>query len=325
MSRDLWREIENRYGVDASVCYPKRRGVVSLVGFACRSLIAGLRAGKSTHIHLGDASLCPLGVLIVAVTGAKVSVTVAGLDVIYNAWWYQPLLRWSIRRMNTVCAISQAAADAAEKRGVPKSRIVIIPCGIDTQNLPLRPSPSPNPNPNIVLLSIGRLISRKGIAWFTDQVMPLLLETYPTLQYRIVGDGPERSVIEDSIDRRGLAAHVTLLGSCDDEERDAEILGADLLIVPNISVPGDIEGFGIVCIEASARGLPVAAANREGVRDAVQERETGRFFESGNAADATRVIGEMLRTPFDPLEVEQATAIHYDWARLFPLYENVFQ
>lgn len=315
--------MEKTYGREAAVCHPSTSGFFALISFAFRAFVRGIGAGRSTHIHLGDASLSPLGVLISVITGAKVSVTVAGLDVIYGAWWYQPLIRWALPRMHRVCSISRATEQEVLRRGVLPERSVVIPCGIHTARLTAR-IPTPHDAPQLV--SVCRLVPRKGIAWFLQEVMPLLLADMPALQYVIMGDGPEKAHLHTIIETTGLASSVHLLGSCDDLTRDRTLFDADLLIVPNIHVPGDMEGFGIVCIEASARGLPVAAATIEGVADAVLELETGRFFESGNAADAARVIKQMIAVPFDPLEIEQATALQYDWVRLFPLYTDaVFQ
>jgi glycosyltransferase involved in cell wall biosynthesis len=322
LSRDLWQEIHAHYKDDATLCAPAHSGGLSLIPFACHAFFLGLRVGKKGHIHLGDASLCPLGAMIHFFTGAHVSVTVAGLDVIYPAVWYQWLLRRSMTHMHRVCAISHATADEVRSRGVDDARLVVIPCGIHTGSLPIR---VPVSHAAPALLSVCRLIPRKGIVWFLDAVLPVLLQEFPTLTYTMIGDGPERSAIEEVIRQKNLGSSVILLGICDDRRLEELYLSSDLLIVPNISIAHDMEGFGIVCLEASARGLPVAAANIEGVADAVLERETGRFFESENAENAVRVMTQMLRLPFQPSDIEQITAMHFDWARLFPQYiDDVF-
>lgn len=314
------REIGKKYGSDASVIFPTKPGFLSLVAFAYRSVLAGVRAGRSVHIHLGDASLCPLGALLTSLTGAKVSVTVAGLDVIYERWWYQWLIRWSLPKMHRVCSISQATAEEGRKRGVQGDRIVVIPCGIDTTNLSYHSSPNPNPNSNPNLLIIGRLIPRKGTVWFVDAVLPLLLKRVPHLQLRIIGDGPDHSILERLVRCNCLGDHLQLLGAVDDERRNAEIFAADLFVMPTIPVAGDMEGFGIVCLEASARGLPVIAARLDGVQDAVLDGQTGQFFTPGDAEDCVRVILDALQYPLDPLEVAAATKAHYDWSYLIERY-----
>lgn len=99
---------------------------------------------------------------------------------------------------------------------------------------------------------------------------------------------------------------------------------AMLFVAPNIVVKGDMEGFGIVCIQASDSGLQVASAYIEGLRDAVIPGQTGQFFESGNADDCVRVIHDMLAVPLSPSAVHAATAESFSWSRLVPLYNNVF-
>jgi len=317
LSRDLWREMEKKYGSQAAVIHPSKPGFLALIAFACRSIFRGLRAGQSVHIHLGDASLCPLGVIISAITGARISVTVAGLDVIYARWWYQWLLRRSLPTMHCVCCISEATAIEVRKRGVRDDRIVVIPCGINTSNLPVRSS---NSNLNPTLLMIGRLIPRKGAVWFVDQVLPPLLKRMPHLQLRIIGDGPDRPFLERLIRCNCLGDHLVLLGAVDDDRRNKEILAADLFLMPNIPVRGDSEGFGIVCIEASARGLPVVASRLEGITEAVIEGETGQFFKAGDVDDCIRVITDALTYPLDPVQVAAATKAHYDWSHLIERY-----
>lgn len=311
----MWRELERKYGAEAAVVYPSGQGVWPLIVFACRSVLRGLRAGRSVHIHLGDASLCPLGAVITSLTGAKVSVTVAGLDVIYNRRWYQWLLRHSFPKMHRVVCISEATANAVRTRGAADDRVVVIPCGINTSNLPVR-----SLNLNLNLLTIGRLIPRKGVVWFVDTVVPELLKQIPRLRIRVIGDGPDRPFLETLVRCHCLRDHLVLLGAVPDEERDAEILAADLLIMPNIPVEGDMEGFGIVCIEASARGLPVVASRLEGLKQAVIDGQTGRFFSPGDTEDCVRAITDALKYPLNPLEVAACTKAHYDWSSLIERY-----
>lgn len=321
LSHDLWREMGKEYGKDAILCRPTHSDILGLFLFACRAFFQGLRIGRAGgHIHLGDASLCFLGAWIGIFSGAKVTVTVAGLDIVYPAWWYQLLLRWSIRRMDTVCPISEATADVVRTIGVKEEKIVRIHCGIHTQEVPQRVVSSGTKN--IVLLTVCRLVTRKGVDWFLHQVFPLLVAKYPTIQYRIVGEGPEREVIEELIEEWHFGNRVHLLGRVDDQVKNAEMLAADILIVPNIRMDSNMEGFGIVCIEASARGLPVAAARIDGLTDSVREGETGCFFDPEHPAEAAAAIDTMIHSAFDPSAVAKATKAHYDWSVLFPVYRD---
>ena len=309
------------YGDHALVCRPMQPNIISLVMFGCRGLMLGVRIGwKGGHIHLGDASLAPLGAIIHLLTRARVTVTVAGLDLLYPAWWYQFLLRYSLKYIHHICCISHATAEVVRTKGIGDERIVIIPCGVWMCDIPSYDHQEQAYVPAI--LSIARLISRKGIACFIDQVFPLLLEKNPQLQYHIIGDGPERKVIKKIIVERGLQASVHLLGEVDDAERERELRQASCVVVPNIAVAHNREGFGIVCIEASARAIPVVASRLEGLQDAVIEGETGAFFDQGNASDAASVIEKILTSPLNHDRIRRVTAEHFDWPQLLSRYRT---
>jgi glycosyltransferase involved in cell wall biosynthesis len=66
-----------------------------------------------------------------------------------------------------------------------------------------------------------------------------------------------------------------MLGRVDDADREDLLRGVDLFVQPNIPVSGDMEGFGLVTIEAAMRGTPVVAADLEGIKDAVIDGRTG--------------------------------------------------
>ena len=140
-----------------------------------------------------------------------------------------------------------------------------------------------------ILLSVGRLIERKGFHWFVDEVIPPLIEDYKDFIYVIAGAGPMQKYIEDIIHKKNLYNWVILLGKIDDELLGLLYNISDIFIMPNIPVEGDIEGFGVVALEASSCKLPVIASNLEGIRDALLDGE----------------IGDLI-LPLDPLNFSKA-------------------
>ncbi|MBI3336031.1 glycosyltransferase family 4 protein [Candidatus Peregrinibacteria bacterium] len=184
---------------------------------------------------------------------------------------------------------------------------------------------------NPILLTVGRLVKRKGHVWFVENVLPFLVLKYSRLEYWIIGEGPERKRIESIIRKYRLESHVRLLGSVSDRLREEYYRKADIFVMPNIPIRGDMEGFGIACIEASSRGVSVVAARLEGLQDAVIEGETGVFFESGNGEDCMTAIQRILKAP-PPLGgdtgggsreiIKQETLRHFSWPRLFQRYRD---
>ncbi|OGJ80058.1 hypothetical protein A2454_00910 [Candidatus Peribacteria bacterium RIFOXYC2_FULL_55_14] len=261
-------------------------------------------------------ALSPLAVAIkFFVPGAKITATAFGLDVLRTLPFYQWMLRWSLLSLDRVICISHATADAVHARGVLREKIVIIPCGIwmGTEEC-VRKGRRGEPR----LLTVGRLVPRKGVAWFLSEVLPLLLQEYPRLHYTVVGTGPQEKLIKKIVREKGLEDAVTLAGAVSDKCRNQLFVESDCFVVPNVPREADMEGFGIVCIEASSRGVPVVAARLEGLTEAVQEGGTGLFFRTGDAKECVRCIRSMLTQPPDPLSVARSTREHYSWPQLLP-------
>lgn len=227
------------------------------------------------------------------------------------------MIRFCLKRCDHVICISTATADEVVRRGVLRERITVIPCGID-------PSDVSSVERQQILLTVGRLVERKGVEWFLRSVFPRLLTHHPDLHYCIVGDGPKRKRILSVIKKLRLQTSVTVLTRVSDDERNVLMDHAMLFVAPNIPVKGDMEGFGIVCIQAANCGLQIASADIEGLRDAVIEGQTGCFFRSGSVDDCLRVIDQMLAAPLSASTVHSAAADHFGWDTLVPLYNNVF-
>jgi phosphatidyl-myo-inositol dimannoside synthase len=138
------------------------------------------------------------------------------------------------------------------------------------------------------------LIERKGHQWFIERVMPLLPSR---VHYWIVGQGPLEPLIRAAIGRMGLGGRVRLLGALPDPAVREILQGADLFVMPNIPVGNDLEGLGLVILEAGACGLPVLASRLEGVEDAVCEGVNGHLLPSGDSATWAAHIQRFLDVP----------------------------
>lgn len=131
---------------------------------------------------------------------------------------------------------------------------------------------------NPLIFSIGRLVKRKGF----DSVlraMPEIKKYYPDLFYVIAGDGPDKKYIKD--EGKGLS-NVIFLGKISDEDKWAWMSLCDIFAMPSRDEDGDIEGFGIVYLEAGLCKKPVIAGKSGGVSDAVLPAVTGIMVEPKN-------------------------------------------
>lgn len=261
------------------------------------------RAPRVDVIHLGDPLLTvllpfigPIGLRRQPARRPPVAATVHGLDILYPHPLYQALLRRFLPRVDLALCISRFVETECRKR-FPTVRTAVITPGL-LHPVPPRPADRPlleqkigaSLRPGPLLLSVARLVPRKGMRWFVDQVLPSLPDTH----LLVLGDGPEHAAILAAARARGVAHRVTLVGSVADDVLHLAYRTADLFVMPNIPVPGDAEGFGLVALEAASAGLPVLAADLEGLRDAIAPKETGCLLPPGDAGAWTRAVRNAL-------------------------------
>ena len=322
-SRDFYQALKQK--IDIGIIY-NNRGKAFLPLFLIYCIFFTLlNRNKYNHVHLADGALVPIGCFIKGLLKKKVTITIHALDIIYTNDVYQWLVPKCINKMDHVIGVSQFSIDACVARGIDQRICSVIPNGIDFTNLPEPGLPLELIEKKFmlelsnrkILFSVGRLIRRKGISWFVTEVMPRLPEEYI---YLIAGEGPEKSNIQDNIRELNLERRVYLLGYVGGEEKAALFQNSCLFIMPNISVPGDAEGFGISIIEAAAYGLPCLATNIEGIRDAVTNGVTGRLLGERDHESFHQAI---TGAQFDRNKIKQLTREKYDWNVLADRYREI--
>jgi glycosyltransferase involved in cell wall biosynthesis len=284
------------------------------------ALRAGVAARRVDVVHLGDAVLSLVGAVVKAISRTPVVMTVHGLDLIFPNAVYQWYLHWFCRP-DLVIANSSATAEQARARGL--GPVVVVPLGVDARPLALREDLAPEvarlrAAGKRIVLTTGRLVARKGVAWFVAEVLPRLPKD---VVYVVVGEGNARPAIEAAIATSGTHDRVVLLGQVPDTQRDTLYAIADCFVMPNIMVPGDVEGFGLVALEASVAGLPVVAARLEGIVDAVHDDRNGLLVESGDAAGFTKAVLEVLEYPPEQCAaVREYTLSRFSWQAMAEAY-----
>ncbi len=151
-----------------------------------------------------------------------------------------------------------------------------------------------------LILSVGRLVARKGF----DSVLRVytkLREQYAGLDLKIIGDGPDRTRLEQLACELGLNPREIFLGAMEHEQIVPWYDCASVfLLLSRDEGNGDVEGFGMVFLEANAHGVPVVAGRSGGVPEAVIDTETGYLvdpldIETAAARVATLLANEPLR------------------------------
>lgn len=311
-----------------------------LPAFALRALLSSLRTcWRGTDVvHIGDPVLSWLGVLLKRLFRVPIVVTVHGLDLTFPMPAYQRLVPAWLRQYDEVISISRYARALSLDRGVPADRCITIPPGTDIPEqrrsrhqarealaaLVGRPLAEAK-----VLLTVGRLVPRKGVGFFVEQVLPGLVTADPSLLYLVVGAGPERERLQHAVEARGLRRHVWLAGRLPSEQLADAYFASDLFLAPNVPTPHDAEGFGLVVLEAAAHGCPALVADLEGLRDTVPAGSGAWFLEPAAAQEWTGKLRELLA---DPVKLREAgemarshVAAHCTWPTMGQRYLAEFR
>ena len=214
--------------------------------------------------------------------------------------WQKPKL--SLRQASRVLAISEFTARLVQRAGVTSSRIEILRPGCDTDRFrPLSPTAELRQRllgerwAGQVILSVGNLVPRKGHD-VVIKALPRLLTRTPNLAYLIAGEGTYRAVLEELARALGVREHVLFLGRVSDELLPAIYGISDVFAMPSRQeLDGcDVEGFGLVFLEASACAKPIVAGRSGGIADAVVDGVTGLLVDPADPEDVARAIGQLL-------------------------------
>lgn len=246
------------------------------------------------HVVLAGSGLtAPAAWLAARACGARAHVYLHGLDAAVQHPAYRAVWHPAIRRMDGVIANSQPTAELARSLGVAAEKIRIVHPGVTLPAAPQSASALQDfrqrhqLGDRRLLLSVGRLTTRKGLREFVQHALPATVQAAPDTLLAIVGDAPAdslhasvqtRASIQAVADAAGIGQHLRFLGVITNpQELACAYESASLHIFPVRELPGDPEGFGMVAIEAAAHGLPTVAFATGGIVDAVAEGQSGHL------------------------------------------------
>jgi glycosyltransferase involved in cell wall biosynthesis len=187
-------------------------------------------------------------------------------------------LRNTLGMMDRVIAISEYTRELSEGWGVPEERLATVHPSLTNdvlEELPVEKREHDLAPHKLRLLTVCRLIERKGVQVVLDAVASLDGHQQ-RIEYHVVGDGPYRAQLEEQAQALGLNGVVRFHGNLPEESKRDFLTQCDVFVMtPFETHEGDVEGFGIVYLEAGAVGKPVIASRTGGVPDAVLDGRTG--------------------------------------------------
>lgn len=237
----------------------------------------------------------------------------------------------AVRAADAHIAVSTYTAELAARAGANPDLITIVPPAVGKPATSVAPAPedaatdsstpaaSTSGGPTI--LSVSRMADAyKGHDVIID-ALPAILSAIPDAHWVVIGDGKLREGLQTLVAARGLSERVAFAGFVDDAALEHHLISADVFVLPSRVPPDGLggEGFGIVYLEAAARGLPVVAGNEGGATDAVEAGRTGLLVDPSDAAAVSAAVIELLtnhelRTAMSQRGPEWAA--NFSWDRL---------
>jgi len=213
---------------------------------------------------------------------------------------YDRFRRMIIGRADLVLAVSRFTAGLVAGVGVERSRIAVVPNGTNPAEFddPLartRASALRLEHGAPLVVTVARLVARKGI----DTVMRAMarLRGPVDARYAVVGSGPDRARLHALAQTLGISSRMIWCEHADDRERTAWLHAGDVFALVARDEGHDVEGFGIVLLEAAACGKPVLAGRAGGMADAVVDGSTGILCASTDVDEVTRRLQSLLDDP----------------------------
>lgn len=283
---------------------------------------------KPDVILAGSGLTAPLAWFLGKAYGSRSAAYLHGFDITVNNGLYRKLWRPTFQHLDHVIVNSTPTQELALAVGVIQSKISVVYPGA---NLPKFPQPTEcitafkklhGLTGKKILLSVGRLTTRKGLREFVEQALPTIVQAEPDTMLVVIGEAPNNSLaaghqsvesIQAQAEKSGVGGHIKFLGVITDQIKLATAYEAsNVHVFPVRHIPDDPEGFGMVAIEAAAHGLPTVAFATGGIVDAVSNNESGNLVEKNNYAELSQHVLRLLQQPM-PAEPIRGFAQRFAW------------
>jgi phosphatidylinositol alpha-1,6-mannosyltransferase len=203
------------------------------------------------------------------------------------------------QRAAAVIANSRHTKALLQGLGIDAEKIYLIHPGVDTRafcvskDVAQQIRQQHNLGASPVLLTVGRMQRRKGQD-MVIRALPHIAHATPQIRYVIVGTGEELASLQALAQSVGVTERVIFAGNVPDQELAAYYAACDLFIMPNRQIDSDIEGFGIVFLEAGAAGKPVIGGRSGGTDDAIVHGVTGLRVDGTNVEAIAAAVLSLL-------------------------------
>jgi len=298
------------------------------------SLLLLMRRFKPDVIHAHW--LVPQGFWAIVVKkffDVPVVVTAHGADIFgLQHWLFLNMKQYTITSADAVTVVSKVLSERIVEIDPSVNHPAIIPMGVDpkvfnpaTADKGIRKRYGINGH---LLLYVGRLTEKKGVRYLID-AMPTVLRSHSQAKLLIVGNGELGGDLRIQVKRLALDRQVLFAGSIPNLDLPAYYATADLFVGPSIHAKGgDAEGFGLTFVEAAMSGCLVIGTTTGGIKDIIQENETGFLVPEKNvealAAKIIYALGHEREVTTLKKTCRNRCIEKYSWKVITKQYEAVF-
>jgi len=313
-------------------------------------------------IHCNDAVVASICSIFKSLISVNLTATFHGLDIVFPNRLFQKLIVPRLRKLDKVFVVSKATAQACFDRGFRQDQVSVVLNGVDRNIADKIVEPDfaerfrkvygVDIEKNKVIISIGRAVKRKGFSWFVNHVLPQLdqnvkhiiigptisansfvhrfFNSFPNILKRqfelFFGYASDSIKLDKAIQMNSKCVHV---GKLPYEDMMQLLALSDLMVMPNIRVKGDMEGFGLVALEAGLSKTYVVAADLEGIQCAVQNGSNGSLLPTQDVEAWVAHINALLSNPKLLKEKSEIAAEfvleNYSWNKMAVQYLHAFR
>lgn len=286
---------------------------------------------KADVVLAGSGLTAPAALIASRISGGKSMVYVHGLDVAVRHPLYRALWHPCIRLIDGVIANSAPTRSLCLQLGIDAADISIVHPGVtlpadyrEYEQAVVRFKQEHGLVGKKILLSVGRLTTRKGLREFVQNSLPAIITEEPNTVLLIIGDAPADSLYAEGQSVESIKAvarnynvekNLIFTGVItSDHQLSTAYYASDVHVFPVRTIQGDPEGFGMVAIEAASHGVPTVAFSTGGIVDAVRSGVSGYIVENENYEALSEHIVCALREPMNEKAVVDF-AVEFQWNR----------
>ncbi len=263
---------------------------------------------KDTILHCGQIFATGFaGTIVNIIKGNSFVVYTYGseINICKKKYFRKLVLKLILSKATLVVTISEYSKKLLEDFNCESKKIFVLTPGTNPNRSILekdikkwehiKTKPNKSNKKTKIILSVSRLVKRKGHITVI-KALPQILKKFPDTHYIISGNGPYEKKLKEIAKKIKVDRNITFTGHLPESEINALYSICDIFVLVPFEEKksADIEGFGIVYLEANSFGKPVVGSNSGGIPDAIENNKTGLLVSPQNTKETTEAIIKLL-------------------------------